>query len=293
MQRVPLAATARASAGEPAALPALGPLPAASDNPALPKNEQQPSPQCLQRVQRDLAEFARHPPPGVFIEPEKEDITTIHAIIVGPDGTPYEGGFFHFVLKLPPDYPVEPPLVRFMTTDGGRVGFNPNLHADGKVCLSFPRPPWSAALSLECVLVSVQSLLNEDPSANQPVFGPFGQWIGRLRGYKDNLRYQTLRVAVCDAVQACLLGTAPYPTTLREAVLARFAENYAKYENAVGDTPVTSLLGSVLGASNVEYEKCQGLLERVRDLYGRILKTQVLQTGNRDSARTRLSALSP
>lgn len=270
MQRVPLAATAKASANEPAALPEPGPLPAPS-YPQLPKKEQS-SPQCLQKVQRDLAEFAHHPPQGVFIEPEKEDITTIHAILVGPAGTPYEGGFFHFVLKLPEDYPVEPPLVRFMTTDGGRVGFNQNLHADGNVCLTFPRPPWSAALSLECLLVSVQSLLNENPLANEPGFGYIGQWSARLSGYNDTLHYQTLRVAVCDAVEACILETAPYPPALRETVLARFVENYVKYENAVSDRHVSSLLGVVFGASNDESQKYKALLERLRYLYSRALK---------------------
>ncbi|KAH9375391.1 hypothetical protein HPB48_017181 [Haemaphysalis longicornis] len=60
----------------------------------------------------------------------------IHALIVGPRSTPYEGGLFHFLLKCPPDYPIRPPRVRLMTTDGGAVRFGPNLYADGKVCLS-------------------------------------------------------------------------------------------------------------------------------------------------------------
>jgi hypothetical protein len=33
-------------------------------------------------------------------------------------------------------YPSIPPLVHFETTGGGTVKFNPNLYADGKVCLS-------------------------------------------------------------------------------------------------------------------------------------------------------------
>ncbi|KAH7960743.1 hypothetical protein HPB49_022756 [Dermacentor silvarum] len=263
MQRVPLAATAKASADEPAALPEPGPLPAAL-YPQLPKKGQS-LPQCLQKIQRDLAEFAHHPPPGVFIEPEKEDITTIHAVLVGPDGTPYQGGFFHFVLKLPQDYPVEPPLVRFMTTDGGRVGFNQNLQADGNVCLTFPRPPWSAALSLDRCLTRTPWRMNQ-------YLDTLDSGAARLSGYNDTLRYQTLRVAVCDAVEACILDTAPYPPALRETVLARFVENYVKYENAVSDHHVSSLLGVVFGASNVESQKYKGLLERLRYLYSRALK---------------------
>ncbi|KAH7960745.1 hypothetical protein HPB49_022758 [Dermacentor silvarum] len=275
MQRSPLAATAKATTAEHTTLHwtgYLGPtLPAALD--PVSRRHEQPSPQCLQRVQRDLAELAHHPPPGVFIEPEEEDITTIHAIIVGPDGTPYEGGFFHFMLKCPRDYPVAPPLARIMTTDSGLLAFNPNLCSNGKVCLSilgtFPGPPWSSAHSLESVLVSIQSLLNENPLANEPGIGhTIGHWLGTLSGYNDNLRYHTLRVAVCDAVEACLLGTAPYQAALREAVLARFAENYAKYEKAVSDPHASSLLGTVLGVLNDESKQYKVMLPRLKALYG-------------------------
>ncbi|KAH7960746.1 hypothetical protein HPB49_022759 [Dermacentor silvarum] len=222
MQRSPLAATAKATTTEHTTLHwtgYLGPtLPAALD--PVSRRHEEPSPQCLQRVQRDLAELAHHPPPGAFIEPEEEDITTIHAIIVGPDGTPYEGGFFHFMLKCPQDYPVAPPLARIMTTDSGLLAFNPNLCSNAE------------------------------------------------RLYNDNLRFHTLRVAVCDAVEACLLGTAPYQAALREAVLARFAENYAKYEKAVGDPHASSLLGTVLGVLNDESKQYKVMLPRLKALYG-------------------------
>jgi len=60
----------------------------------------------------------------------------LHALIIGPFDTPYEGGFFYFYIRCPPDYPIRPPRVRLMSTGGGRVRFNPNLYKNGKVCLS-------------------------------------------------------------------------------------------------------------------------------------------------------------
>ncbi|XP_037562058.1 ubiquitin-conjugating enzyme E2 Z-like [Dermacentor silvarum] len=53
-----------------------------------------------------------------------------------PPGTPYDGGVFRFLLKCPTDFPAEPPRVRLMTTDAGRVWFGPNPNVDGMVCLS-------------------------------------------------------------------------------------------------------------------------------------------------------------
>ncbi|KAL3214673.1 hypothetical protein MRX96_034770 [Rhipicephalus microplus] len=65
----------------------------------------QPSEQCLLRLNQDLKNIIDNPVPGIFVEPEKGDVTYVHAVIVGPDNTPYQGGFFHFVLKCPPRLP--------------------------------------------------------------------------------------------------------------------------------------------------------------------------------------------
>ena len=46
------------------------------------------------------------------------------------------GGLFSFAIRFPPEYPNSPPLVRHLTTDGGKVRFNPNWYKDGKVCVS-------------------------------------------------------------------------------------------------------------------------------------------------------------
>lgn len=76
------------------------------------------------------------PPPGIFVIQDESDLTTIHALITGPFRTPYEGGYFYFVVRCPVDYPIKPPIVRFMTTGAGTVRFNPNLYKCGKVCIS-------------------------------------------------------------------------------------------------------------------------------------------------------------
>ncbi|KAL1485164.1 hypothetical protein MTO96_032143 [Rhipicephalus appendiculatus] len=94
------------------------------------------SQKCLERVKRDLAEFHVDPPPGVFMAPEEDNMTTIHAVVMGAKGTSYHGDFFHLLMKCTNDYPMSPPQVRFMTTDGGRVQFSPHIKAGGHICLS-------------------------------------------------------------------------------------------------------------------------------------------------------------
>jgi ubiquitin-protein ligase len=99
-------------------------------------------------------------------------------MLTGPEGTPYHGGCFLFDVLFPARYPDVPPLLSLDTTGGGRARLNPNLYADGKVCLSLlgtwhgsdASEKWDAdAANLWRVLVSVQGMiLVADPYFNEP-----------------------------------------------------------------------------------------------------------------------------
>lgn len=75
-------------------------------------------------------------PPGIFVRYAESRPDVQKAVIIGPEGTPYANGIFEFDLFCDANFPNKPPMVQFKTTGGGRVDFNPNLYADGKVCLS-------------------------------------------------------------------------------------------------------------------------------------------------------------
>lgn len=194
------------------------------------------SPQCLLRTRRDVMDIYTEPPPGVFIAPDEQNITKIHALVTGPFDTPYEGGFFYFLLKCPADYPIQPPLVRLMTTDYGNVRFNPNLYRNGKVCLSilgtWAGPAWSPAQSLASVLISIQSLLNENPYYNEPGYEQERN-PGDSSHYNDIIQHETIRVAVCNMLEACLSDNTDCPPALRDVVEKSFPEFYDNYEAAV------------------------------------------------------------
>ncbi|PSN39327.1 Ubiquitin-conjugating enzyme E2 Z [Blattella germanica] len=74
---------------------------------------------CLLRIKRDMMSIYNEPPPGLFVVPDEKDMTIIHALITGSFDTPYEGGFFYFLVRCPPDYPIRPPRVKLMTTGAG------------------------------------------------------------------------------------------------------------------------------------------------------------------------------
>ncbi|XP_075744041.1 ubiquitin-conjugating enzyme E2 Z-like [Rhipicephalus microplus] len=230
----------------------------------------QPSGQCLLRLNHDLKNIIDNPVPGIFVEPEKGNVTYVHAVIVGPDNTPCQRGLFHFVLMFPLDNPACPPQVRLMTTDGGRVRFNRKLYSSGLVSLSilgtFHGPSWNPEMTIQTVLVSIQSLVIEHALANVSAMGrEIETWLDKTTGYNAKSRFQTLWVTICDALEACLLGNLSYPQVLQQAVMKHFVEQYAKYERAV--------CSKLVDDSSVDESQQYGvLLERLQDLYGRILQ---------------------
>jgi ubiquitin-conjugating enzyme E2 G1 len=97
-------------------------------------------------------------------------------LIMGPDGTLFEGGFFKARLVFPKDFPNMPPTMTFISEM-----WHPNVYADGKVCISILHPPgedefntqesaeerWRPILGVEQILVSVISMLS-DPNDESP-----------------------------------------------------------------------------------------------------------------------------
>ena len=56
------------------------------------------------KVARDLLEqevlrFDRNTLTSIEVVVDKYNSSVVHALIIGPEGTPYENGFFYFVLR--------------------------------------------------------------------------------------------------------------------------------------------------------------------------------------------------
>lgn len=123
------------------------------------------------RIIVDLLELERNPIPNTHIWYDETDIKNIKLVIIGPDDTPYKGGFYIFDIQFSDNYPKNPPHVKFVTTNS-YTRFNPNLYEDGKVCLSilntWAGPKWSAIMSLSYIIINLQSILCKHPIRNEP-----------------------------------------------------------------------------------------------------------------------------
>jgi baculoviral IAP repeat-containing protein 6 len=94
----------------------------------------------LSRIAKEMSSLLTNLPvefaSSIFVRCDENRHDILKALIIGPEGTPYENGCFEFDIMLPTNYPDAPPLVKLTTTGGGTVRFNPNLYNCGKVCLS-------------------------------------------------------------------------------------------------------------------------------------------------------------
>ena len=78
----------------------------------------------------------------------------MYGVLMGLQDTPYENGFFLFILKYYNDYPFRRPHFRFLTKM-----FHPNIDPNGLV--SFDDSDWSPALTFCEIIPLIQCLLGE------------------------------------------------------------------------------------------------------------------------------------
>ena len=118
----------------------------------------------IKRLQKELKELQLQPPENCsagLISPS--DLFNWHATIVGPQGSPYEGGVFKLHIALQSDYPFRSPHIKFMTKI-----YHCNINSNGSICLDILKENWSPALTISKALLSICSLM-DDPNPNDPL----------------------------------------------------------------------------------------------------------------------------
>jgi ubiquitin-protein ligase len=147
---------------------------------------------------------------GIYFHYNEDNMNIIYAMMVGPEDTPYEKGFYFFKFEYPNNYPMEPPVAKYCTQGLLRnpvtntvyhVRFNPNLYICGKVCLSmlntWSGPGWVPTNTISNVLVAIQALvLNELPLQNEPGF----EFSARkeLQKYNEIIAYANIKIGVLE-----------------------------------------------------------------------------------------------
>ncbi|CAE7460990.1 UBE2S, partial [Symbiodinium microadriaticum] len=97
----------------------------------------------------EIRDLTRRPPDGVeYVDNEDGNtLSEIHAIISGPEGTPFYGGKFRMKLVLSEDYPASPPRGYFLT----RI-YHPNIASNGDICVNTLKRDWTPEVTFKHIL---------------------------------------------------------------------------------------------------------------------------------------------
>ena len=158
---------------------------------------------------------------AIFFCRDTDNISAFKFLIIPNQDTPYRFGCFVFDVFLPKEFPNVPPIVNHATSYKHHYRFNPNLYADGKVCLSLlgtwsgqsqsekwipPNASGNGSTLLQLLLSIHSMIFSEDPWYNEP-----GRERGIAESNKNNisLNYNTeIRNAT---IQYAIINQLKYP----------------------------------------------------------------------------------
>ncbi|KAI9196855.1 hypothetical protein LWI28_027570 [Acer negundo] len=142
------------------------------------------------RIQREMVELNSDPPPDCSAGPKGDNLYSWVSTIIGPSGTPYEGGIFFLDIIFPSDYPFKPPKVIFKT----RI-YHCNVDSAGNVWLDILKDSWSPALTITKVLLAIRSMFT-NPHTYSPIALDIAHMYLADRAKHDELAAEwTLRFA--------------------------------------------------------------------------------------------------
>lgn len=129
----------------------------------------------MKLLANQLHEFEDEPVEGFLVRADESNIFKWDVWIEGPSDTPYAGGVFKLRLEFPPDFPLNPPTLHFISDF-----WHPNVYTNGKVCISILHPPgpdemsgedaserWLPTRSIATIILSVISILSA-PNFSSP-----------------------------------------------------------------------------------------------------------------------------
>uniref|UniRef100_A0A8C7KYJ2 Uncharacterized protein n=1 Tax=Oncorhynchus kisutch TaxID=8019 RepID=A0A8C7KYJ2_ONCKI len=114
------------------------------------------------RILEELKSLHCDPHPFCTVLPLESDFTFWKILMQGPPDTPYENGAFELYCQFGAEYPVKPPLVRFVTPV-----YHCNVNNVGRICHNIFDRNYSANITMREILDAVYGLLivpePEDP----------------------------------------------------------------------------------------------------------------------------------
>jgi len=117
------------------------------------------------RLMKERSTLEKNPLEFCIMEPmESSDMHLWKVCLLGPVGTPYQGGKFYVKIDFPLQYPFKPPHFTFLT----KV-YHPSVQQDsGEICTDMVNEGWGPTLNVQHCLTVIYSMLR-NPEADHPL----------------------------------------------------------------------------------------------------------------------------
>jgi ubiquitin-protein ligase len=188
------------------------------------------SKETVSRLLKDVRHIIKNPltDNGIYYVHDDADMLKGYAMIVGPEDTPYFGGYYFFVFEYPSDYPFRPPTVTYHT-NSENIRFNPNLYVSGKVCVSvlntWHGDQWSSCQTISTILLTLCTLLCKNPLLNEPGVLETHESVPK---YNKIIEYANIKIAVCDIINKKPGVYKDFFNYFYPYVIENFKKNYDK-----------------------------------------------------------------
>ncbi len=210
---------------------------------------------------------------GIYVIFDEDNIYSAKALIIGPRDTPYHMGYYLFDITFPDNYPFSPPKVRLDTLDPhSKIRLNPNLYTNGKVCLSilntWSGPKWNPCQNISSVLLSIQSILNENPLHNEP------GWENETGSINDDynriITHENFNIAIINILENIPDKYIGFLPIIQDHFINNFKQAYNSLSNLLEAYPKIKPIKTYVYSLSIklDYNKIINTLENLFTAYG-------------------------
>jgi len=190
------------------------------------------------RLLKDIREMMTVQEEGIFYKHSETDMLCGYALIIGPEGSIYDGGYYFYKFKFPADYPHSPPVVEFLTNDG-ETRMHPNMYKNRKMCVSILNSwrgeQWTGCQTIKSVLMTVMSLLDDKPMLHEPGItrqNPDYESYHRIIQYK-NYQHNMLHLLQSMSAFKQVIADIEFHEQFYEHMCASFRKSHSRYSAAI------------------------------------------------------------
>lgn len=186
---------------------------------------------AMKRIISDIKQITRNPltDHGIYYVHDETNMMKASALMIGPENTPYHGGFYFFDITYPYNYPHSPPMIKYCT-NYNNIRFHPNMYVSGKVCVSILNTwrgdQWTSCQTITSVLLTICSLFDNEPLTNEPGFENVNERRHNHISYKELITYCNLDIAVLGIVNTPEKILPDKFSVFKDTVIQQFLKKY-------------------------------------------------------------------